>query len=227
MSTPETPVEGSIRRHLLATTAAAVILVAGFGTMSATTELSGAVVATGALVVDGASRRWRIRPAAWSSKFWSRKAPCQHRRPAHSPRSDRAAGQSRRRHHGVVGACGAAGAARCAARRHQYRHLPSRPVAGRQRRAGYRPHRQRRGPAVQLQRDALEGQKQQLHERVAQLKNQIDGLAEQVTAKDTEIDLIKKELAGVQELWDKNLVRSPASRRCSATPRACTASAAR
>ena len=62
------------------------------------------------------------------------------------------------------------------------------------------------GRLFELQRDALEGQKQQLHERVAQLKNQIDGLAEQVTAKDTEIDLIKKELAGVQELWDKNLV---------------------
>ena len=57
MSRPETPVEGSIRRHLLATAAAALVLVAGFGTMSATTELSGAVVATGALVVESSVKK--------------------------------------------------------------------------------------------------------------------------------------------------------------------------
>ena len=62
------------------------------------------------------------------------------------------------------------------------------------------------GRLFELQRDALEGQKQRLRERIAQLKNQIDGLGEQVTAKDTEIDLIKKELAARPKLWDKNLV---------------------
>ena len=70
MSTPETPVKGSIRRHLLATTAAALILVTGFGTMSATTELSALSSPPARWLSNRASRRWRIRPAAWSSKFW-------------------------------------------------------------------------------------------------------------------------------------------------------------
>jgi HlyD family secretion protein len=57
-----------------------------------------------------------------------------------------------------------------------------------------------------LQREALSGQKEQLRERVAQLNNQIAGLTEQIAAKDAEIGLIQKELTGVHELWDKNLV---------------------
>ncbi|WP_210482685.1 HlyD family type I secretion periplasmic adaptor subunit [Microvirga antarctica] len=50
------------------------------------------------------------------------------------------------------------------------------------------------------------GQKSQLRERVAQLREQIDGTTIQVEAKADEIRLIQDELAGVQELWRKNLI---------------------
>jgi HlyD family secretion protein len=51
-----------------------------------------------------------------------------------------------------------------------------------------------------------EGQKAQLRERVAQLRQEIAGLSEQTEAKGREIALIGTELAGVRDLYAKNLV---------------------
>ncbi len=51
------------------------------------------------------------------------------------------------------------------------------------------------------------GQKAQLRERIAQLKEEIGGLEAQENAKSREIDLIQKELVGVRDLFAKNLVQ--------------------
>ncbi|MEA2848233.1 MAG: rane fusion protein type secretion system, partial [Rhodospirillaceae bacterium] len=51
------------------------------------------------------------------------------------------------------------------------------------------------------------GQKAQLRERVTQLNEEISGLAAQEKAKDQEIALVEKELAGVRDLYDKHLVQ--------------------
>jgi HlyD family secretion protein len=51
------------------------------------------------------------------------------------------------------------------------------------------------------------GQKAQLRERVTQLKEEIGGLAAQEKAKDQEIALVEKELIGVRDLYDKHLVQ--------------------
>jgi HlyD family secretion protein len=58
----------------------------------------------------------------------------------------------------------------------------------------------------ELRRAARQGHKAQLKERIAQLREQIQGMADQVTAKRREIELIGEELKGVRELWQKNLV---------------------
>jgi HlyD family secretion protein len=58
----------------------------------------------------------------------------------------------------------------------------------------------------QLRRDARLGQKSQLSERVTQLEEEVRGYREQVVAKEKEIALIEEELKGIQELWEKNLV---------------------
>lgn len=58
----------------------------------------------------------------------------------------------------------------------------------------------------ELRRDSREGQKSQLRERANQLGKQIEGLKEQLDAKDREIALIYDELKGVKELFQKNLV---------------------
>jgi len=51
------------------------------------------------------------------------------------------------------------------------------------------------------------GQKAQLHERIVQLNEEIAGLSAQEKAKDKEIELVEKELAGVRDLYDKHLVQ--------------------
>jgi len=55
-------------------------------------------------------------------------------------------------------------------------------------------------------RTARAGQKAQLGERIAQLREEISGLAAQREAKAKELALINTELAGQQELWAKNLI---------------------
>jgi HlyD family secretion protein len=51
------------------------------------------------------------------------------------------------------------------------------------------------------------GQKAQLRERIVQLNEEIAGLTAQEKAKDKEIELVEKELAGVRDLYDKHLVQ--------------------
>jgi HlyD family secretion protein len=58
-----------------------------------------------------------------------------------------------------------------------------------------------------LRKTARSGQKAQLKERVAQLGEEITGLAAQQNSKAKEIALIERELAGVRELWKQNLVQ--------------------
>jgi membrane fusion protein, type I secretion system len=50
------------------------------------------------------------------------------------------------------------------------------------------------------------GQRAQLRERIAQLNEEVGGLSAQVAAKESELSLIGKELVGVAELYQKNLV---------------------
>lgn len=57
-----------------------------------------------------------------------------------------------------------------------------------------------------LRREASEGQQHQLREQVSQLHQQITGLDDQLTAKKQEAELLAKELVGVEQLWDQKLV---------------------
>jgi len=58
-----------------------------------------------------------------------------------------------------------------------------------------------------LRVNARDGQKAQLKERLAQLDKEVSGLAEQIEAKSEEVTLIEEELKGVLELWKKQLIQ--------------------
>jgi HlyD family secretion protein len=58
----------------------------------------------------------------------------------------------------------------------------------------------------QARREGREGQRAQLRERVAQIGEEIRGLAAQQESKDSEIKYIGAELSGVSQLYAKNLV---------------------
>ncbi len=59
----------------------------------------------------------------------------------------------------------------------------------------------------ELRRSARLGQKAQLKQRITQLQDEILGLSAQQEAKAREITLINQELTGVRELWKNNLVQ--------------------
>jgi HlyD family secretion protein len=58
----------------------------------------------------------------------------------------------------------------------------------------------------ETRRTGRAGQKAQLNKRIDQLLEQINGMGQQITAKEREIDLIGQELEGVRDLWQKKLV---------------------
>ena len=55
-------------------------------------------------------------------------------------------------------------------------------------------------------RTARAGQRSQLRERIAQLNEEVRGLSAQLAAKESELELIGTELVGVADLYKKNLV---------------------
>ena len=57
-----------------------------------------------------------------------------------------------------------------------------------------------------LRRAARAGQKSQLRERIDQLGKEINGFSSQQISKEKEVTLIERELAGVRDLFQKNLV---------------------
>jgi HlyD family secretion protein len=59
----------------------------------------------------------------------------------------------------------------------------------------------------ELRRNARIGQKQQLQQRIGQLKEEIRGLEAQREAKAKETALIERELAGATELWKQKLIQ--------------------
>lgn len=58
-----------------------------------------------------------------------------------------------------------------------------------------------------LRRSARQGQKSQLRQRIAQLDDEVRGYAALQQAKAEEIELIQRELTGVRILWEKNLIQ--------------------
>ena len=58
----------------------------------------------------------------------------------------------------------------------------------------------------ELRRSARAGQKAQLRERIEQLGKEINGLSSQQVSKGKEVTLIERELTGVHDLFQKNLV---------------------
>jgi len=195
----------SIRKHVLAVGVAAAILVGSVGIMGAATELAGAVISSGSIVVESSVKKIQ-HPAGGVVKELQV-----------SDGQRVAAGALLMRLDETVAN------ANLAAVTKSYWELQAR-------RARLEAERENRPdvsfpadlrtstePAViatlageenqfKIRRDAAENHRKQLQERIAQLRDEIEGLKEQLTAKNQEYDLIQKELVGVETLWDQKLV---------------------
>lgn len=206
MSHDHHDMERSLRTHLRAGIAALVLLGGGMGGWAATTELSGAVVAPGVLVVDSHVKKIQHPTGGVVGEIRVKEG-------------DRvAAGDLLVRLDGTVTGANlgvitkgldetSVRQGRLEAEREGLSEIvfpksitarASDPeiaalIEGEQR-------------LFQLRRKARTGKKAQLQERLGQQREQIGGLQEQVDAKADEIKLIESELEGVRELWRKRLV---------------------
>jgi HlyD family secretion protein len=168
----------SIRAHLVAISVAALLLVLGVGVIGATTELAGAIVAVGALVVETNVIRLDETVAQANvamldkslAELYARRARLEAEREA-SSEIEFPDDLLQRAQQVDIG----------------------RLITGERR-------------LFELRRQTQDGQKAQLRERISQLQEEVRGHTDQVAAKKKEIEFIGKELEGVRDLWAKNLI---------------------
>jgi HlyD family secretion protein len=197
----------SIRRHLIGGSVIALLLTVGLGGWAATTELSGAVIAPGSVVVDSNVKKVQHLTGGIVGELLVRDG--QHVR----------SGEVVLRLDETVTRANLAivikGLDEMAARRARLESERDRaedfvfPAA-----LLARAHEPDVAAAIdserklfELRRSARLGQKSQLKERTAQLEEEIRGHTALQEAKAEEIELIQRELEGVRALWSKNLVQ--------------------
>ena len=198
----------SIQRHLKLGVALVAFLVFGIGSWAATMELGGAVVAQGALVVDSNVKKVQHLSGGIVKEIRVREGD-------HVKAGDilvRLDETQTKAANAVVSKNLEeliAQQARLEAERDGADYIDL-PATITERAIGANSDAARTMIAEQklfeIRRQAREGKKAQLRERIAQLKEEIQGYIGQTTAKEREIELINKELEGVRELRNKNLV---------------------
>ena len=197
----------SIRRHLLGGAVVTLVLICGLGGWAATATLSGAVIASGSVVVDSHVKKVQHQTGGTVGELFVRDG--QHvvqgdiliRLDDTIPRTNLAI---------VAKGLDDMGArkARLESERDGGGEIdfPASLLA-RTGEADVARAIQSERRLFDLRRSAREGQKIQLRQRITQLDEEIRGHAALQAAKTEELALIKRELDGVRVLWDKNLVQ--------------------
>jgi len=199
----------SMRRHLVAAAVVVLVLVLGVGGWGATAVISGAVVAPGSLVVDSNVKKVQHPTGGIVGELRVRDGD-------HVRAGDivvRLDETVTRANLAIVTKTLdelMARKARLEAERDGWATIvfPAQLMAGTNdpdRAAAMESERK----LFNLRKSARTGQKAQLQERVAQLGEEISGLTAQQNSKAKEIALVERELAGVRDLWSKNLVQLP------------------
>jgi HlyD family secretion protein len=197
---------GMLRRQTTAIVIAAVLLVAGLGGWAMTTEFTGAVIAAGQLVVDSNVKKVQHPTGGVVGKLNVREGKEVEAGDIVVSLDDT---QIRANRDIVVKALNelAARQAREEAERDGLDKVTfpaellarksdpdvAKAVTGEQRQ-------------FEIRRTSREGQKAQLRERMIQLRQEISGYEAQIASKDKQVEWVGKELVGVYELWEKNLI---------------------
>ena len=197
----------SIRRHLLGGAVIALLLTVGVGGWAATTELSGAVIAPGSIVVDSNIKKVQHLTGGIVGELLVRDG------------QRVGAGEVVLRLDETITRVNlaivtkgldemTARQARLAGERDQAEQVafPAKLLA-RASEPDVAAAIQSERKLFELRRSARLGQKSQLRERIAQLDEEVRGYTALREAKAEEIELIQRELEGVRELWDKKLVQ--------------------
>ena len=201
------PMRRSMRRHLVAAIVVALVLVIGVGGWAATAVISGAVVASGSIVVDSNVKKVQHLTGGIVGELRVRDGD----RVRVGDIVVRLDETVTRANLAIV----TKGLDELTARKARLESerdgsdtiiFPAQLLAGAgdpDRAAAMDSERK----LFNLRRTARNGQKAQLRERIAQFQEEITGLIAQQDSKAKEIALLERELAGVRELWKQNLVQ--------------------
>jgi HlyD family secretion protein len=196
----------SIRHHVMAGLASLILLTGGLGGWAATTELSGAVVANGMLVVDSNVKKVQHPSGGVVGELKVRNGD-RVKAGEVIVRLDET--ETRANLSIVLNSLDqlAARQARLEAERDGgERPVFPEPLTSRAVIAEVAKLIEGERRLFELRRTARLGQKAQLGERAAQFEEEIKGLNGQAVAKEREIALIERELEGVRDLWSKSLI---------------------
>jgi HlyD family secretion protein len=197
----------SIHRHLLGGVVIALMLIVGVGGWATTTELSGAVIAPGSVVVDSNVKKVQHLTGGIVGELLVRDGQ-RVRAGEVVLRLD----ETITRVNLAIVTKGldemTARQARLASERDQAEQVafPATLLA-RANEPDVAAAIQSERKLFELRRNARLGQKSQLRERIGQLDEEVRGYTALQEAKAEEIDLIQRELEGVRALWAKNLVQ--------------------
>jgi len=204
--TTKAPVRASIHRHLRGGAVVVVFLVGGVGAWSATTDISGAVIASGSLVVDSNVKKVQHPTGGIVSEVFVRDG-------------DRVkAGDVLVRLDATVTRANLAIVSKGLDELLARKALLEAERDGSESLVFPGELRERTGEAgvlnivegerrlFTIRREARLGQKDQLKRRIEQLDDEAGGYRAQERAKAQEIILIERELTGARELWNKKLM---------------------
>jgi HlyD family secretion protein len=196
----------SIRRHLMVGAGALVVLIAGLGGWAVTTELSGAVIGSGFLVVDSNVKKVQHPTGGVVGELRVRDGD-RVKEGAIVVRLDETV---TRANLAIVSKSldeFAVRQARLEAERDGADAIEfPEALTARSTEAELGRVVDGERKLFEFRKTARQGQKAQLKERIAQLGEEIQGLSGQAGAKKREIELINRELDGVRDLWQKNLI---------------------
>ncbi len=203
---PESGSRGSIRRHMIAGIVVVLLLAGGVGGWAATTQIAGALIAPGSVVVDSHVKKVQHPTGGVVGKLYVqdgdhvKAGEVLVQLDATVPKANLAVVnkgldelQARK--------------ARLEAERDGADHVTfPKELLARADDPTVANAMTNEQKLFQLRRDARLGQKAQLQQRIGQLRDEITGLKAQLDAKKREVELIGQELQGVRTLYKKNLV---------------------
>ena len=199
-------VQRTLSRHVVAVVAAAIVLVLTLGGWAATTEFAGAVIAPGQLVVNSNVKKVQHPTGGVVGELLVQEGDRVREGNVVARLDDT---QARANLAILVKALdeNAARAAREEAERDDSDHVEF-PKELLERRNNPDVAKAVDGERRQfdMRRTGREGKRAQLKERIAQLRDEVRGNESQIDSKKKQVDWVAKELAGVHDLWSKNLI---------------------
>jgi len=204
--TPSRGEDRSLRHHLLGGIVVALLLTCGIGGWAATTELSGAVATSGSVVVDSNVKKVQHLTGGIVGELLVREGD-------HVRAGDilMRLDETTLRAGLAIYAKGLdemrARKARLASERDRAEQMVIPPGLLDNASADLVAALDSERKLFELRAAARRGQKSQLRQRIAQLEDEIRGYAAMQQAKAEEIELIQRELTGVRNLWEKNLIQ--------------------